>query len=123
MGKMCRSCRCRDPLSRPFRRRVNGEAEEERPAFVIVERIDTTEPRLFSKSTPSLHAKFSPVRRPLSTLAAGAPSALKVMGLHPVAWQYCPISDMDAGSKIAGMTGQKSQEASRCAKVVQGSVL
>ena len=33
-------------------------AEEDRPAFVIVERTATTGSRLFSKSTPSLHAKF-----------------------------------------------------------------
>ena len=50
-------------------------AEEERPAFVIVERTDTR-PRLFSKSTPELAAtNASQVRRPLCHSAAREPSA------------------------------------------------
>ena len=62
-------------------------AEEERPAFVIVDR--PRDPRRFSKSTPSLHAKFSPNMPPAIWLAAKKTLCLKVMGLRPVAWQYC----------------------------------
>ena len=67
----------------------SAAADEERPAFVIVERTATTRPRLPSKSTPSWHAIFFLSMPPATWREAKRTHCSKGMGLHPVAWQYC----------------------------------
>jgi len=89
MGKLFGLAAAATLCSRPFQRRVNGSR---RGASRIRYRRTDRYHRVRDYSARVRQActrNSSQVCRPLSSAQPRETLCLKVMGLHPVAWQYC----------------------------------